>query len=500
MRLRRRPINKDVEKQVLIGFVTSDKICHTLKNLLDPKLFQLSVGQTVSRWIKEYYSLYNRAPKGDIQEIYLAERNNLDEEVSLDVSQFLQSLSQDYLNNPPNEDYLLNQATVYLKKQNFMTGIKEAGLILESSNGDMAALSAAEAAVARSQKNITKSVPSLDPCNISFAVTCLEEDKEPLLVMPEPLGKFIGPLHRGYVLGIMGSQKRGKTWWAQNFVITALEERLRVIFVSLEMPSKKLVKRFWQQLGCFPEKNGNYEFPFFDCTKNKYNTCKKPERVCTIKYGEQGYIPCEICKEKEGLDLSISLHPYHKKGIDAQNLTKKMKNFHLMYGKNNIRFLCYPMFSANLSQILNDIDILEWRENFIPDVIVLDYPAILKEERETGKEYSAFGETWKTIKRIAEEKQVLFIAPLQTDRKGGDSEHLKISHTAGYVQIIAHMDICITLNQNESDYEQRVMRIGKIADRWTEMQPGKEIIALSQLQCGQPYLGSRLVRRKTNKS
>jgi intein/homing endonuclease len=916
MRLRRRVVNKDIEKQVLIGFITSDKINHALKSLIDPKLFQLNVGQKISKWIKDYYSLYNRAPGKDIQEIYLAERSELNPEDALDIEEFLKTLSEQYLENPPNEDYLQKQAEVYLKKQSFLLGIKEASLILESSNGDMAAISAAEAAVARSQKATIKNVPSLDPCNLSFALSCLEDDKTPLLTMPEPLGSFIGPLHRGYVLGILGSQKRGKcltgdneillsdgrvkklidvikdkeknivtlskdgklikgtvadfwkngekpvikiktktgreikitlnhplltykgwkevkdlslsdfiavprkidffgtvewpeykikilsyllaegmigsgnicftngekkiredfssmiklmgdttsetteeitlrikkdqeklssiptktktwlkeiktklvksekkeipeivfsltkdnlklflsvlftcdgtiwksktgvvigyasaskklihqvqhlllrfgiigkiskkkttknsnyqilfgdkenvitfineigfifskqekaidllsssnslklygrtadsfptelaerikqimvnkqiwsfyksinpftsrisriirnkervsrstvkeigdflkdqelisiansdilwdkiesiidmgmeqtydlsisethnfvsndiiahnTWWAQNFLITALEERLRVVFISLEMPYKKLVKRFWQQLGCFPEKDGNYEFPFFDCSKNKYNTCKKTSRICDVKYGEQGYIPCDICKVKEGLDLTISLHSYHKKGIDSQKLTKKIKNFHLMHGKNNVRFLCYPMFSANLTQIINDIDVLEWREDFIPDVIVLDYPAILKEERETSKEYSAFGETWKTIKRIAEEKQVLFIAPLQTDRKGGDSEHLKISHTAGYVQIIAHMDICITLNQNETDYEQRVMRIGKIADRWTEMQPGKELIALSQLQCGQPYLGSRLVKRKNNKN
>ena len=499
MRLRRRVINSDVEKQVLIGLITSDKVCHTLKNLLDPNLFQLEVGKKVSFWIKEYYSLYNRAPGKDIQEIYLAERSNLDEEVSKDINQFLQTLSEDYLKNPPNEEYLLNQSTTYLRKQCMLAGIKEANALIENGNGDLSSLSAAEAAMGKYARTTAENTQAFDPLDPKIVREFMKEIATPLLVLDEPLGSFIGPLHRGYVLGIMASQKRGKTWWVQNFAINAIEEGLRVVFISLEMPKQKLAERFWKQLGGFADKDGNYEFPIFDCEKNKFNSCAKEERTSHVKHGEEGYIPCTKCKEKDGLKLTITLKSFHKKGITLERAVKKVKDFSLMYGRKSVRFFCYPMFSAKLSQIINDIDALEWREGFIPDVIILDYPAILQEERVTEKGYESFGETFKTIKRIAEEKQVLFIVPLQTDRSGSDSTRLKIKNTAGFVQVIAHLDICITLNQQDKDYDDRIMRIGKIADRWTEMSPGKELIALTQLQCAQPYLGARLEKVKSDK-
>lgn len=500
MRLRRRPVNKDVEKQVLIGFITSDKICHTLKNLLDPKLFQLSVGQTVSRWIKEYYSLYNRAPQQDIQEIYLAERSNLDEEVALDVSQFLQTISEQYTDNPPNEDYLLDKAGIYLEKQSLLLGIKEANLILENSNGDKSAISAAKAALGKGEKNLVGTNLGINILEPERILEFMEEDENPLIKLKEPLGTFLGPLHRGYLIGIMGSMKRGKTWMLQKMATECLENGLRVIFISLEMPWKKLAKRFLQQIGCFAKTDGLYDFPVFDCSKNKYNKCEYPQRTCSVKKGEEGYYPCTACKEgKNGLSLYSYLEKVERPGITSRKAIKVSKNFGLHHGKNNLRVLTYPAFSANLSRILNDIDALEWQEGFIPDVIALDYPTILAPENgqsSQNKEYVSLGETWKTLKGLAEEKQVLIFAPTQTDKSGTEVSYIKIKNTAGYVQIIAHMDKCLTLNQDEIDYTNRIMRIGKIADRWEEMDQSKEIRALTQLQCGQPLINGLIVKRE----
>jgi len=492
-------VNKDIEKQVLIGLITSDKINHSLKLLLEPKLFQLNVGQTVSKWIKEYYALYNRAPKKDIQEIYLSEKTNLNEEDSQDISEFLQSLSQQYLDNPPNEDYLLNQANLYLKKQSLLAGIKEADFLLTNSNGDLSALSAAEAALAKYKKATVETLQALNPFDSKNIISSIEEDESPLLVLRGVLGKFVGPIHRGYLIGLMGRMKIGKTFYVQQIVTDTVENRLRTVFVSLEMPWKKMVKRYWQQIGCFGKVDGIYEFPIFDCQRNQANKCDKSERKCHVKKGEEGYEACYSCREgKDGLVLITDLIKVERPGITSKKVLKVAKNFALHYGKHNLRFLSYPAFSANLSQIMNDIDSLEWREGFIPDVIVIDYPGILAEEKNQGlnKEYVTIGETWKTLKRIAEERQVAMFCPIQTDRSGTEATHLRMKNTAGYIQIIAHLDKCITLNQTESDYDKRIVRIGKIADRWDDANLSREIKALTQLQCGQPLIDGIIVRRE----
>ena len=499
MRLRRRVVNSDIEKQVLIGFITSDKINHSLKGLFDPKLFQLNVGKIVSKWVKNYYALYNRSPKADIQEIFLAERHDLNPEDTIDIEKFLHSLSEQYLENPPNEDYLLDKAKVFLKKQSLLIGIKEANIILEGGNGDMAAISAAEAAIARSQKSAIESNKAIDLMSSETLISILEEAKNPLLVLREPMGTFMGPLHRGYLVGIMGSMKRGKTWMLQQMSTEAMENGLRVVFVSLEMPKVKIAKRFWQQLGCFGKEDGTYQFPVFDCQLNMYDKCSKSLRVCHTKKGESGYKICMECPEGRNKHLSTYLVPEDRPGMTSKGLMKVAKGWTLHHGKNTCRILSYPAFTANLSQIMNDIDVLEWREGYIPDVLAIDYPAILAPEgnqSSQNKEYVGIGDTWKTLKGIAEERQLLVFAPIQSDRSGTEANHLKIKNTAGYVQIIAHLDKCITLNQNEEDYEKRIMRIGKIADRWDDAYLSKEIRALTQLQCGQPLINGLILRKE----
>jgi len=497
MRLRRRPVNRDIEKQVLIGFITSDRINHTLKHLLDPRLFQLNVGQTISRWIKEYYNLYNRAPGKDIQEIYLAERSNLDEEVALDVSEFLQTISEQYADNPPNEDYLLNQATVYLKKQVMVTSAKEVILTLENSNGDMASLSKAEAAFGRYKKSTVDIRIPCNPYDPDKIDTFFFKKKSPLLVLKGELGKFVGDLHRGYLLGILGRMKAGKTFYVQHIITEAVESRLNCIFVSLEMPEDKMIGRFWQQIGCYGEEDGKYEFPVFDCKKNQNGKCEKSQRTSHVKKGEAGYERCSYCKEgKDGLQLIIDLVEIKRDGITRENIQSLAKNFGLHYGRNCLRFLSYPAFSANLTQIMNDIDSLEWQEGFIPDVIAIDYPGILAPEERTpyNKEYTVISETWKTLKRIAQERQVLLIAPIQANRAGVNVEHLQMEHTSGSIDIQAHSDKCITLNQNGEDYEKKIMRIGKIIDRWGKANKNLELKSLTQLECGQPYINGVITK------
>lgn len=497
MRLRRRPVNKDIEKQVLIGFITSDKINHSLKQLLDPKLFQLSVGQTVSRWIKEYYSLYNRAPKGDIQEIYLAERNNLDEEVSLDVSEFLQSISEQYIQNPPNEDYLLNQATVYLKKQVMVTSAKEVVLTLENSNGDLSLLSKAEAVLGRYKKSIVDVSKSCNPFIPEKIDTFFDKKEDPLLVLKGNLGKFVGNLHRGYLLGILGRMKAGKTFYVQHLITEALESKLNCIFVSLEMPEDKMIGRFWQQIGSYAEEEGTYSFPVFDCKRNQSGKCEKSQRTSHVKKGEPGYERCYFCKEgKDGFQFTVDLTEVKREGLDKEKIQKLARNFGLQYGRNSLRFLSYPAFTANLSRIMNDIDAMEWQEGFIPDVIAIDYPAILAPEENSfhSKEYSVISETWKVLKKIAEERQVLLIAPIQANRAGVNVENLQMEHTSGSIDIQAHCDKCISLNQSGDDYDKKIMRIGKIIDRWGKANKNLELVALTQLECGQPYING-LIRK-----
>lgn len=497
MRLRRRVVDKDLEKQILIGLITSDKILNLSKPILSPKLFSLEASQKIITWITEYHSLYNRSPKQDIMSIFETEKSSLDAEVAENISQFLNTLSQSYLDNPPNEDYLEANTKKYLKKQNLQQIIKQAESLLIS---DINNLEEAEATISTYNKSIISECHNwVDPFDPETIKTLHHKIKTPLMTLTGDMGKYIGPLRRGQLIGILGRMKIGKTFLAQEFCLQALHQRLRSIFISLEMSADELLERFYQQIGNLPLEEGDYDYPVFDCTKNRTNKCEKDIRLCHVKHGEEGYIHCSQCEEYEGFSYHIDKMVQHRPGLTLQKKLSLAKNFSLHYGRRNFRILTYPPFSVNLQQILNDIDILEWNQNFIPDVIVLDYPDVLMEERRTEREYISIGETWKTLKKLAKERQVLIVVPTQTDRSGTDVANLKMKNVSGYIQKIAHSDKFLAANQTDLENELQVVRLSKLADRWDKANLSKELHILNSLETGIPIVDTKIMKKKTEK-
>jgi hypothetical protein len=59
-----------------------------------------------------------------------------------------------------------------------------------------------------------------------------------------------------------------------------------------------------------------------------------------------------------------------------------------------------------------------------------------------------------------------------------------------------HLTLAASLNQNEEDMENGVMRIGVIKDRFHRFSKMYEAVVLQCLDIGMPYLDSRLVKKQ----
>ena len=65
-----------------------------------------------------------------------------------------------------------------------------------------------------------------------------------------------------------------------------------------------------------------------------------------------------------------------------------MKNFAFQYS-NNLRIMAYPAYSADFDDMEADLDELEFQEDFVPDVICVDYFDILNPKRKNREKRKA---------------------------------------------------------------------------------------------------------------
>ena len=117
-RLRRKKINKDIEKQIITAFIVSDSFCKKIKNSYKPEYLEIDYARTVAKWSQDYYDDYSKAPGIHIEDIFKIEREHLKEDEADLIEIFLETLSAEYERAEVfNTDYLVTNAKAYFKKR-----------------------------------------------------------------------------------------------------------------------------------------------------------------------------------------------------------------------------------------------------------------------------------------------------------------------------------------------------------------------------------------------
>ena len=501
--LRRTQINTEIQKQILIGLIVSTKFCTEIYPSLSSDYFLSPYAKKIVRWTKDYYEKYKLAPNIHIQDIYNSEKEKLDPEESELISSLLSSLSTKYEQMKAenfNVDYLLDSAIEFFKKRSLEIMSKRVSSLVELSK-----LEDAEELV-RDYKKVAKVTSRwVDPFDPVFMEKVIESVDEEFFKFPGKLGEFIGNLQRGYLIGIMGPYKRGKTNWLLEFAIEGLLRGLKVVFISLEMSDTHVAKRIYKTLGAFGDEAGEYLYPCFDCRKNQDGSCSKKER--SGNYGlidtdgekpaytkSMKYKPCTYCREHGLFDyipetwFVIEKRPK----LTLGTLSKKVRSIKRMMG-DGLRIKAYPAYEANLMDIRRDLDNLEYTENFIPDMIVTDYADILASEdrRVTGREQIDL--TWKAHKNLAAKRNCLVVTGSQTNRKSVDKKRVQSTDVAEDIRKLAHVDGMMMLSQTEKEKGAKMMRISYV-DRHGEFSELKQVMVLQNFTVGQVLLDSEIYR------
>jgi len=489
-------LDTSIEKNIITGLITSKEFTNKIATVFDINYFTNGFVRTLTSWAFDFYKSYKEPPGKHIQDIFETHRTTLKPEQADIIEKFLQRLSDNYEVSGINVDYLLSQTLEYFKKRELEITSGNVSVLLQQGK-----VKEAELELQKYRKVSFQTSEWINPFDLECVDSVFQMMETPFFTLPGKLGSFVGPFRKEWLVGISGGFKKGKTWFLQEFAVIAVLNNIPTAFYSLEMTKEQMLERIYKRLTGYCGDGGDFAYPCFDCILNQNGTCRRPERRNRTPLFADGeipefdprsnYRPCTFCRDNNISDYQLAswYKVINREAFDYLNVTKWIERMKVRFDKL-LRVKRYPRFSANVSDITNDLEILQNSEGISPEMIVVDYVDILKPENSNNKGVDKEDETWMSLARLASERKALVVTGTQINKEGQEAEIQRLKHSARWVGKYGHIDVMLGVNQTSEEKDRGVVRMNTIAHRHEDFIPERTVSILQMLNAGQVHLDS----------
>ena len=361
-----------------------------------------------------------------------------------------------------NADYVLRQANTFARYQRLKVSMRDA--LDELGKDDETGLQQAEAVLARALKPTANTTIDLgvdvfrDPLR---TIQFLEAPDEPFETGIEYVDKLgLGPRRKQLHL-LMGLSGRGKSWWLIHLAKTAVQYHRRILYVSLELGEKSITQRLLMSLFSFT---------------------KTPRHVDTTRLvTKKGQLRGFRQQTLEGLPA-----------LFANNSDAKLRRV-LERNQYRGRLIVRSFSSLSVQQLIAHLDLLEYREHFVPDMVLIDYPDLMQWKGNYREPYQGSMEVYRELRALAVERNFALPVVTQSNRAGVGKALLDESNMGGDIGKYQLSDVCVTYNQTDAE---RALGLARLywakgrddADKFT-------ILVTQKYDMGQFVLDSHLMDR-----
>ena len=236
-----------------------------------------------------------------------------------------------------------------------------------------------------------------------------DEDKYKTL-LPSLNQSLEGGLGQKELAMVIAPPGVGKSLWLVNQAVQSMMEGRKVLYISLEMSEDKIAQRF--------------------------------DSVMTLIPQAQLKDPAAQLKVTERLSI------FQSNFKDSQLMIKE-----------------FPCGTATVNTLRALLVQLRNYEEFVPDVIVIDYLELLRPNRENQHEYQAQQRIAEELRGLAMEQNILLWTATQTNRMGRAVKIITDSELGDSYCKIRTCDFAISLNQSEEEFDSGTMRAYVVKSR-----------------------------------
>ncbi len=409
---------------VLLSY--SDQHCTTIRNLIEPE-FWGGPYREIARRIYEYVDRFKKAPKDHIADLMADKLDAKNQREASLYEDILLSIRDQH--ETINSEYVMSQLESFIKRQSLRTIAIDLAKALQRDTDD--SLEEAEALINASRHQAASVFdPGLRLSNLDRVLDFLDQDTQCFPTgIPELDKRGFGPNRKELWLYIAAA-KRGKTWMLIQLAKMAVIHRLKVCHISLEMSEDRSAQRYMQAFFALSKRN----------EKNIVTTFERDQLGRLSGFGEK--------------EIKPRLH------MQDPHIRKKLEKRIVKFGSrllDNILVKQFPTGSLTVRQLEGYLDGLESNERFTPDLLIVDYPDLMKLDKNNYR--LAIDEVYKELRGLGVTRNMAVAVVSQSHRSAANAKHVDGSNVAEAYSKVAHADIVITYNQTTAEKSLNLARL-----------------------------------------
>lgn len=439
-----------LQDNVMTLLCYDEKSSGILVNTLQPEYFTTAVYRDIVDAALGYWAKYKKPIADHLPDVL---EDRLSGSKADEYAQTFHSIKE--LSKSVNRDYIINELTFFIRQQTFKIAIKEAAQAVQDGE-----LERAEE-VMRKQSRV-----ELSCFNAGTKLSDRKKFLECIDLTPEdtfPTGiKALDSLNicpaRRELFLLLGDTNAGKSWFLVNCGKEALIRRRKVLHVSLEMEEKKVNRRYIQN--------------FFSLSKREQSVL-----VPEFRFTEKG-----LLRSMQRLETAVKT--LSDDNIQAY-LDQELKDFR--YDGLVVK----EFASLNEREFMAYIDNLIHFDDFKPDEILFDYPAIMDIPANVPR-HVAIGDKHKWARSLAMQIHCAMVAVFQSNREGKHETWLTNYNMAEDYSASRIADTLVTFNQSPTEAILGLARLFVCKAR--EEGKGQKIAMTQAYAIGQFCLDSYLMK------
>lgn len=376
-------------------------------NLIKPEYFEYDAHKNIFNVIVNHYSKYKTLPNDHIilntvKEEFLTSRDSVgDYETEFELINNVEAPTLD------NKEYFLDQIEKFAKKEAIKLAIaKSINLIKEENFGEIEAEIKKALSVNR---NIDLGQDYFNDFGKRWDRLSLEVSGLKFSTVFTKINEALeGGLERkefGMVVAIPGV---GKSVYLVNQGVNGLKRNKKVLHASAEMSEDRTAQRYDAQMAL---------------------------------------VPLEALKNSREL------------------VAERLKIFKETFPDSQLKIKQFPTKTATVNTIRGLLNQLKNYEDFIPDIIIVDYLELLNPTTEGMAEYQAQERIAQELRGLAIETNTVIWTATQPNREGAKSQIITDINLGDSYGKIRPPDLCISLNQTTQEYDQGIMRVHVMKSR-----------------------------------
>lgn len=408
----------------LIAF--SKEHCKLVLDLVDTEYFT-SDYRVIAERCAEYVRKYDRPPGRehlfDLLSDIVEDTQNRNRNAYIRIVQQLDELHKDV-----NTKYVIDQANNFIRKQSLTSALMKSAELLQSGKLNTmdqveemwTGLLRADHAGFSAGTRITDYERILDYLGTQY--------KEFDTGIPA-FDKYSIVPYRGAAMLFLASTGMGKSWWLTHLGKRALLMRKKILHVSLEMSEEECGSRYLQSL---------------------FSIGKRSESRLLIELGKDRYDRLKSMSIEEVTpELAFNSKSIYD-DLRVRMTTMGTRFDNLLIKRFPPRYLTGDLFRAYL-------DTLERTENFVPDLVLLDYLGITKTDARDHR--IGLGRNFEDFRGVAVERNHALATAHQIARRGAGAKFVDVTDIAEDWSLVGTADRAIVYSQTAQENKLGLARL-----------------------------------------